>query len=183
MTSIRPHVKAVQHPNPTRRTFHVTREVTEGGCDLYGFGDHFYSMDRKKPGDLVKLLVERLQAIPGVTSAFIKPYEISVGIGEAFDWTSIGPIVVGEIVNALFPETLEGTIEVSAEVGWSYYVRPGSRMWDDEDDGHRVKYKDTAKRETVEVKDPQVLDIERFLNPNAVEQAKRKAASEVVIEE
>lgn len=183
MTSVKPHVKAVQHPNPTRRTFHVTREVTEGGCDRYGFGDHFSSFGRKKPGELVKLLAERLQAIPGVTSARFEPYEISVGIGEAFDWASIGPIVVGEIVNALFPETLGNTIEISAEVGWSYYVRPGSRIWDDEDNGHRVKYKDTVKRETIEVKDPQVLDIERFLNPDAVGQAQQKVASEVVSED
>src|SRR3989344_4808929 len=164
MTDIKPHVKVVQHPNPTRRSFHVTREVTEGGAKRCGFGDHYFDFDRKKPGELAQLLMDRLQAIPGVTSARFEQYEISVGISEAFDWRSIGPIVLGEIVNALFPETLGNTIEISANVGWSYHVRASS--WDNDDDGHRVRYKDTVKREVVEVKDPQILDVERFLDPD-----------------
>lgn len=182
MTDIKPHVKVVQHPNPTRRSFHVTREVTEGGAKNCGFGDFYFELDdKKKPGELAKLLMDRLQAIPGVTSASLKPYEISVGISEAFDWKDVGPIVLGEIVNALFPETLGNTIEISVNVGWSYHVRPSS--WDNDDDGHRVRYKDMVKREVVEVKDPQVLDVERFLDPNAVEGAQVKAESEVVSED
>ena len=180
MTDTKPHVKVVQHPNPTRRSFHVTREVTEGGSDRCGFGDHYLDFDKKKPGELAQLLMERLRAIPGVTSARFVPYEISVGIGEAaFDWKSVGPIVLGEIVNALFPETLGNTIEISANVGWSYYVRPSGRSWDN-DDGHRVRYKDTVDHEVVEVKDPQVLDVERFFNSGAVERAQVKADSEIV---
>ncbi len=182
MTSIRPHVKAVQHPNPTHRSFHITRDVTEGGCDQYGFGGS-YGFGREKVGDLGKLLMSRLQAIPGVTSGFFHSYEITISIGEAFDWGIIGPIVVGEIVNTVFPETFGKTIEISAQVGWSYYVSPGRRIWDEEDDGQRVRYKTTAKREVVEVKDPQILDIERFLNTSAVDQAQQKAQSGLLSED
>jgi hypothetical protein len=178
MTDVKPHVKIVQHSNPTCRSFHVTREVTEGGSDRFGFGDRYFDFEKKKPGELVRLLTERLQAIPGVTSAFFEPYEISVSIGEAFDWRSIGPIVLGEIINTLWPETLGNTIEITANVGVAYYIRPSS--WGYDDDGHRVRYKDTVKREVVEVNDPQVLDIERFLNPDYVPQ---RVESEVTSEE
>ncbi|MDO8565179.1 MAG: hypothetical protein Q7R67_00940 [bacterium] len=181
MTDVKPHVKVVQHPNPTRRSFHVTREVTEGGSERYGFGDHYFDIDRKKPGELVKLLADRLRAIPGVTSARFEPYEISVGISEAFDWSDIGPVVLGEIVNVLFPETLGNTIEISANIGWSYYVRPSGHSLDD-DDGYRVRYKDTAKREVVEVEDPQILDVERFLNAEAVQKAEQKVTAEPMAE-
>jgi hypothetical protein len=41
MTDVRPHVKIEQHPNPTRRTYHVTREVMKGE-EKYGWGDSAY---------------------------------------------------------------------------------------------------------------------------------------------
>ncbi len=184
MTEVKPHVKVVQHPNPTRRSYHVTREVVEGE-NKFGFGESAYSSSlsffkKNKPGDLVKLIQERLQAIPGVIGGHFENYEISVAIGEAFDWSDIGPVVLGEIVNALFPETLGNTIEVSARVGWSYHAKPSS--WDMDDDGHRVRYEDTVRREVVEVKDPQVLDVERFLNAEAVQQVQQKVAAEPVVE-
>lgn len=184
MTDIKPHVKIVQHPNPTRRSYHITREVMEGD-DKYGWGDSAYSrslslFSNKKPSQLVETLKDRLSAIPGVTGGHFEDYEVSIGIGEAFDWKDIGPVVLGEIVNAIFPETLSGTIEISAQIGWSYYVRPSG--WDPDDDGHRIRYKDVVSREVVEVKDPQILDVERLLNSDALQKAQEKAATEVVSE-
>jgi len=183
VTDIKPHVKVEQHPNPTRRTYHVTREVMEGD-EKYGWGDSVYRsfglFSKSKPSEQVKTLKDRLSSIPGVTGGSIGTYEIDIVIGDAFDWKDVGPTVLGEIVNTVFPETLGGTIEISARIGWSYYVRPSG--WDDDDDGHCVRYKDVVSREVFEVKDPQVLDVERLLNADALQKAQEKATSEVVSE-
>lgn len=184
MTDVKPHVKVEQHPNPTRRSYHVTREVMEGD-ERYGWGDsayHSYGLfSKKKPSKFVTTLKDRLSAIPGVTGGSFSTYDIDIAIGDAFDWKDIGPIVLGEIVNAIFPETLGGTIEISARIGWSYYVR-SRRMFDDDDDGHRVRYKDVASHEIFEVRDPQVLDVERLLDDSALTKVKMETQSELVEE-
>lgn len=192
MTELKPHLKAVQHPNPRRRTFHVVREVYQGR-HMYGFGKEdsmFSSMDKEDPGDLAKELIKRLGMIPGVTDGHLKSYEISIGIGDAFNWKEIGPMVLGEIVSAVYPDVVGHTLEVSTEIGWSYWVRPGGRgfggMFDGDDDGQRTRYQDMVDRQPIEVNfgaGRPMLDIEHLLGSNVLQEAKQKAAEEAVHED
>ena len=173
MIDIKPHVKVIQHPNPTRRTIHVTREVVDG-AEKFGWGDSVYRHHKVKPSENALLLRDRLSAVSGVIGGTFGNYELDVAIGDAFDWSEIGPVVLGEIVNTLFPETFGKTIEISVTIGWAYQTR-SRRMYDDDDDGHRTRYQDMASRVVVEVTDPQILDLERFLDGAALQKAKSMA--------
>jgi hypothetical protein len=188
MTSeIGAHIKVVQHPNPNMRTFHVVREV--GDIDhMYGFGtDNFYGLSgrKKNPGDYAKILAKRLSELPGVTHGHLKQYDISVGIGEAFNWRDIGPLVLGEIIRSIYPEVDGKTIEISVSIGWGYHVRPRSfGFMNDEDDGHRTRYVDTVDHETVPVNlgiRPR-FDIELMLDKNALIAAQEQAEAQKVFE-
>jgi hypothetical protein len=114
---VKPHLVAVQHPNPVRRSYHVIREVSEMS-HMYGFGreNMFSNVFKENPGAFAEALAQRLGNIPGIVDGHLKQYEISVGIGEAFDWKDVGPLVVGEIVKAVYPEVDGGTLEVSTTV-------------------------------------------------------------------
>lgn len=85
---------------------------------MYGFGrENMFSNPFKEiPGAFAEALAKRLAEIPGVIDGHLKQYEISVGIGDAFDWRDVGPLVVGEIVKAVYPEVDGGTLEVSTKV-------------------------------------------------------------------
>ena len=187
-TEIKPHLKVVQHPNPKRRSFHVVREVST--CrDMWGFGREnimFSSHDNQDPGEDAKKLAMRLADIPGITDGHFKQYEVSVGIGDAFSWKDIGPIVLGEIVKAVYPDVIGGTLDVSTTIGWSYFVRPSSRGFMGEgDDGHRVHYQDMADHQPIEVNfglGRPLLDIENLLGKEALKEAKQRKLTETVDE-
>lgn len=185
MTELKPHLKAVQHPNQKRRTFHVVREVYQGR-HMYGFGKEntmLSMLDKEEPGELAKELVKRLETIPGVTDGHFKTYEMSIGIGDAFSWKDIGPLVLGEIVKAVYPDVIGGTLEVSTQIGWSYRVQPRNdglsfSFMSMEDDGHRTRYQDMADHEPVEVdfgSGRPTLDIEHMLGGETLKTAKQKA--------
>lgn len=180
---IKAHIKMVQHPNPTRRTYHVVRDVS--AVKLYGFGqDNLFSssFEKKKPGAVAEALAKALEQIPGVSSGSLSQYEVSVGIGDAFDWADIAPFVVGAIIRHIYPEVDGKTIEISTEVGHSYKVRPSGMggMFGD-DDGHRVEYNDITKRYTVPVdlgKGRPTLDVEFLFSHQAQDEAKKQAVEQ-----
>jgi hypothetical protein len=178
---IKAHIKMVQHPNPTRRTYHVVRDVS--AVRHYGFGqDNLFSssFEKKKPGAVAVALAKALEQIPGVDSGSLTQYEISVGIGDAFDWADIAPFVVGAIIKHIFPEVDGKTIEISTNVGHSYQVLPSS--WGN-DDGHRVKYDDVTKRYTVPVdlgKGRPALDVEFLFTRQAQDEAQKQSVEQNV---
>lgn len=185
---IKAHVKIEQHPNPKIRDFHVTCEVS-AIRGIYGFGENeMMNFGEKSPGDLAETLAKKLMTIPGVTGGNFKRYEVRVDISDAFSWQDVGPLVLGEIVKNLFPETNGATIDISTRIGWSYFVRP-SPAYDfmgEDDDGHRTRYVDMVNRQAVEVKfgsGRPILDVEHLFGSEALTQAKAKAAAEVVIED
>lgn len=167
MVDFKPHVKVVQHPNPTHRSFHMNRDIVDSD-EKFGFGTSAYGRHltkeekRRTIPPLAKSVLDRLQAIPGVTGGHVEMYEVAVEIGEAFDWKDIGPVAFGEIVNAIFPEVFGASIEVSVKVGWSGYGRPDPFDLDD-DHGFRCGYNETIHRHVVEVRDPQIVDIEHLI--------------------
>ena len=119
MNSNVPHISIEQHPNPEMRTYHVTRQVSK--IQRFGFGidQIISSLDEKEdPGLLGKRLAKALAQIPGVTAGTLKAYEIDVTKGNAFDWSEIGPLVVGQIVKRVFPKCVGGTIEVSTTANY-----------------------------------------------------------------
>jgi hypothetical protein len=148
---------------------------------MVGFGSDRLgsSLFGGKPSQLAKTLMERLSAIPGVNGGHLHGYEVSVNIGEAFSWKDLGPIVLGEIVNTIYPEILGKTIAISAELSWTYYSSGG--IWED-DDGQRIRAIYVLDHQEFEVKDPQILDIENHLGSDALVQAKGKARAEAAIE-
>ncbi|MBY0537958.1 hypothetical protein K2P47_01015 [Patescibacteria group bacterium] len=178
---IKAHIKMVQHPNPTRRSYHVVRDV----CPVrhYGFGqDNFFSSldEKKKPGAVALALSKALEQIPGVSSGSLSQYEISVGIGDAFDWADISPFVVGAIIKHIFPEVDGKTIEISTNVGHTYRVPPSSFGFG-EDDGQRIKYEDVTKRYTVAVdlgNGRPRLDVEFLFSPEAQNETKKQAVEQ-----
>ena|SRR3989338_1079422 len=188
-TEIKPHLKVVQHPNPKRRSFHITREISS--CrGMYGFGREsmmFSSLDREDPGEEAKQLAKQLADIPGITDGHFKQYEISVGIGDAFSWKDIGPLVLGAIVKAIYPEVVGETLDISTTIGWSYHVRPSLfGFMGEDDDGHRVHYQDMTDHQPVEVNfgiGRPTLDIEHILGGEALQEAKQKKAVETVYED
>lgn len=184
-TEIKPHLKVVQHPNPKCRCFHLTREILY--CrDTYGFGNEnlIFSLSKEDPGAEAKLLAKQLADIPGVTHGYLKQYEISVCLGDAFSWKDIGPLVLGTIVKAVYPEVGGGTLDISTTIGWSHYVQPSSFGFiGHNDDGLRVHYQDMTDHQPVEVNfgiGRPTLDIERMLGSDALREAKRKKAAEAI---
>lgn len=177
---IKAHIKMVQHPNPSMRTYHVVRDVS--AVQLYGFGqDNLLSssFDKKNPGTVAKALAKALEQIPGVSSGSLSQYEVTVGIGDAFDWEDVAPFVVGAIIKHIYPEVDGKTIEISTKSGHSYKVRPSEMggMFGD-DDGHRVKYNDITERYTVPVdlgKGRPALDVEFLFSRQAQDEAKKQA--------
>lgn len=163
------HIKIEQHPNPYRRTYHVTSEVlTEV---RYGFGEdsYFGSMEKKTNEDILGL-VAKLKAIPGIVGGIVKNYEIHLAIGEAFEWVDVGPLALGEIVKALFPEVLGSSIMISNQMVESYCVPPQGF----DDDGTRYRYFYPMKRELVPVDfkgGRPILDVESFFD---LEKAKKE---------
>lgn len=157
------HIKIVQHPNVHRRAYHVTSELLSGEI-RYGFGqDSYYGGAEKKISDEIKKLVDTLKMIPGIIGGTVKNYEIGIAISEAFEWEDIGPLVLGEIVNATFPEVLGGSILISNQLVSTYYV---DRV-DPGDDGMRYRYFQTMKREVVSVDfkgGRPILDVESFFD-------------------
>jgi len=176
--NIKAHIKMVQHPNPTRRSYHVVRDVST--ARNYGFGsENWMFNEKKKPGAMAVALGKALEAIPGVVDGYLSQYEISVGIADAFDWADIAPFVVGAIIKHVYPEVDGKTIEISTNVGHSYHVRPSG--WSDMDDGHRMKYDDVSKRFEVPVdlgKGRPALDVEFLFSPPAQEVAKKQEVEE-----
>jgi len=191
MSEIKPHLLVVQHPNPTHRAFHVVREVYQGSF-MHGFGKEDMLSNFEKNGltDVSKELIKRLEAIPGLASGSIKQYEVSVCIGEAFSWKDVGPLVVGEIIKTIYPDVIDGTLEISCRIGWSYYAQPGGGRlnfgFGSEDDGFRTRYQDIVDHEPVTAKlgaGRPSLDIEHMLDGRALEQARLKAKQESSAEE
>jgi hypothetical protein len=190
MNEIKPHLKVVRHPNVKCRTFHVVREICldRGG---HGFGreDEYIYGRSKEPGDLAKGLAKTLETIPGVASGSLKQYEIRVDIADAFSWEEIGPMVLGEIVKAIYPDVVGNPLLLSVSIGWGYYVAPGrSRMsiFSDENDDYRTRYIDTVKRQPIEVdlgKGRPMFNIEHLLNDEVLAEAKIKADQEMVAED
>jgi len=182
MVDIKPHVKIEQHPNPPYRSYHVTVELASADQHMVHFGHDEMggSISGMKPKGVTRTLIERLTSIPGVNGGHIRGHEISVNIGQAFRWKDIGPIILGEIVNTVYPEILGKSIEISAELGWTYYTR---NMDDGPDDvGQRSRSMEVLDHMEFEVSDPQVLDVESFLNSDALQKAKEKARSEDILE-
>ncbi len=185
---IKPHIKVVQHPNPKRRSYHFSREVSSTR-HMYGFGREsmMFSSRDENPGEEAKVLAKRLADLPGVTDGHFKQYEVSVGIGDAFSWKDIGPLVLGELVKAYYPEAIGQTLDISTTIGWSYHVRPSEfGLFGEPDDGHRVHYQDMVDHEPVEVHmgvGRPTLDIEHLLGKEALQEAKTKKATETVYED
>lgn len=179
---IKAHIKMVQHPNSTRRTYHVVRDVS--AVKLYGFGqDNQFSssFDKKKPGVVAEALAKALEQIPGVNSGSLSQYEVTVGIGDAFDWADVAPFVVGAIIKHVYPEVDGKTIEISTNVGYSYYdVKLSDWGYDN---GHRVKYDDVTKRYIVPVdlgKGRPTLDVEFLFSRQAQDEAKKQTVEQSV---
>lgn len=185
---ITPHVKIEQHPNPKRRSYHFACEVSTSK-HMYGFGrDSLMVMfDERDPGEESKKLAERLANLPGVTDGHFKQYEVSIGIGDAFSWKDIGPLVLGELVKTFYPDAIGKTLNISSTIGWSYYVRPSSHgFMGDDDDGHRIHYQEMTDHEPVEVKEVNfgagrpILDVEHLFGKEALQEAKAKKAAETI---
>lgn len=152
------HIKIVQHPNPEHRTVHVNRHVSN--FDSLGFGDsHYSNFDNKKPGEVAEKLATALGYIPGVTGGDLKQYEIAIGKGEAFTWTEVMPLVIGQIIAKIFPDSVGEMIEISTAV---HYIS-----------GDYSRQNDIAERLGVKVEfdlnDPNPsLDIEHLFDPQSV---------------
>lgn len=173
-----PHISIVQHPNPEMRTYHVTRQASKARRFKFGIDEFVGSSDNtENPGLLGKRLAKALERIPGVTTGTLRAYEIDVTKGNAFDWSEIGPLVVGQIVKRVFPKCVGGTIEVSTTAN---YVS-----------GDYCRHQDIAKRCNVPVQFGKKeqrprLDVEElFKSPTLVKvvdntQSEVKAPSEAI---
>ncbi len=107
------HIKVIQHPNPTCRSYHVSREL--GKVHGYGFGveSDLCVLNEKEVEQKVKDLASVMGAVPGVVRGSISLYELSVQIGEAFEWADVSPLIMGHLVKLVFPDCIGKTIEVS----------------------------------------------------------------------
>jgi hypothetical protein len=152
------HIKIVQHPNSDRRTVHVNRHVSD--FDALGFGDsHYSNFENKKPGELAEKLATSLGYIPGVTGGDLKQYEIAIGKGEAFTWAEVMPLVIGQVIAKIFPDSVGEMIEISTSVNYM--------------SGDYGRSNDIADRLGVKVEfdlnDPNPsLDIEHLFDPQSV---------------
>jgi hypothetical protein len=79
----------------TMRRYHVNTTISESHIE------HFQAPLREsseeyleKLGPIGDALVRELFSIHGVSEVFIRPYEISVIIGEAFEWEDIDPALI-----------------------------------------------------------------------------------------
>ena len=66
----------------------------------------------EKLGDVGRCLVMRLFAIPGVAHVYIRPYEVEVTKGRAFNWREVEPAVIKAI-----KKVFEDTEQVEVEYG------------------------------------------------------------------
>lgn len=180
------HIKVVQHPNDRIRTYHLTQQVSMVR-GMYCFGDSMignYGDEKDKPGKDAQALSKILENLPGVESGYFRKYEISVSIADAFAWKDVGPLVLGEIVKAYYPEAVGQTILISTEVRWSYFTRSRSGFLDDDDSGQRTRERGVADRVETKIDfgagRPR-LDIEHLLDANALRTAQRLAEGEEII--
>lgn len=185
-TELKPHVLVVQHPNSRVREFHFVREVANTS-HMSGFGEdrHYGMMNNEDVGEVAKELSRMLLAVPGVVAGNFKRYAVSVTIADAFTWQDIGPLVLGEMIKAIYPEVVGNDVEISARIGWAYYVQSGGYSMFGDDDGHRTRYRDVVKREVVKVEfgaSRPSLDIEHMLGDESLQKAKEAVRQEVEIE-
>lgn len=119
MNSNVPHISIEQHPNPEIRTYHVTRQVSKVHRFWFGIDQMMSSLnDNEGPGLLGKRLAKALEQIPGVAAGALDSYNIDITKGNAFDWSEISPLVVGQIVKRVFPKCIGAAIEISTTINY-----------------------------------------------------------------
>lgn len=92
--------KIEEYPNPHRIGVHLTKKLTEEM--IISFHSAKSVLDQKdytgEPVDEdVRLLAGALYQIDGINDVTIKPYHISIGKGECFEWQDIEPEVIRTI--------------------------------------------------------------------------------------
>lgn len=177
----RPHITIEQLPNPTVRSYIFRPEI--------GLTKGFVEFGKVPPQDKRGLthevceLGERLAHIPGVIKVyFLKESEVQIIIADAFSWEDVGPRVLGELIEALFPEVIGKTIYVSTAViiltCGDHEQRPVVHQT-----GHH-KSRNTRRQEMAtdqpfevihEAINFPILDVEHLLSKEAIEKAKSLA--------
>jgi len=86
------------------RTYHLNVVVSESKVqDFWRPLDAGSEDYLKKVGDLGSVIVKSLMQIDGVAQACLRPYEVKIRKGEAFEWESIDLRVI-EILRKIFSE-------------------------------------------------------------------------------
>lgn len=103
-------------PNPYHRRYHMPVEVS--AYHIHNFHRPLRDSSEKYLEDLGQCgrqIVEEVMKLDGVTAVTIQPYEVSVSIGEAFEWEDIHPHVImilkGMVVQKC--EVSEDAVEVT----------------------------------------------------------------------
>lgn len=89
---------AERFPNPYRRSYHMTVEVSEKCIEIFSrpLCDNFEERF-KEVGKYGREIVETLLRLDGITGVTLQPYQVNVGIGEAYEWEDIQPHIIATL--------------------------------------------------------------------------------------
>ncbi len=106
MKTIEPRIKVQTVPNPEVRVYNLTTEISKHHIHNFWRPLREGSSDKylEEVGELGASLLHEVFALPGVNEVFIKPYELSVTKGDAFEWDEIEPDIL-EALKKCFGET------------------------------------------------------------------------------
>lgn len=106
--AIRPNIKVEKAPNPYYRSYHTRYVLSKTDIQIWEapftthngeLGDDYASL-----GQTGRRVVRQILAIDGVERIYIRPYMISVSIGQAYPWASIETQII-EILRRVAPQS------------------------------------------------------------------------------
>ena len=105
MTNIKPRMKIETRLDYDIKVFHVTSEISHSSIQsFYKPLPNYQSDDLKEVGGIGQLLVQELFTIIGINEIFIRPYDVMVIKGAAFNWEDIEPEVITALKRTFGPE-------------------------------------------------------------------------------
>jgi len=106
---IKPRVVVETCPNPNSRIYHTGFQVSGGTIVSVHPPLRQGSYEWKElhdAGDVAFRLAAGVIEIGGVASLYVKPYELTVVKGPAFDWEDLEPQIIGKLL-AAYNQTME----------------------------------------------------------------------------
>lgn len=99
-----PKIIIESQPDPNYRRYYINTEISQSPrLDFWRPLRESSEFFLKQAGEIGSTLIRKVFNIPGVIYVFIKPYELAVTKGEAFDWEEVETPVL-EVLKETFGE-------------------------------------------------------------------------------